>query len=77
MFKNKQNTVKSAAKHLALALFILAANTVTLQFITEIIGIYRLAAKIVTEVLFFILSWTAQRFIVFKKKYYDNMFDLA
>lgn len=68
VFKNKQNTVKSAAKYLALALFILAANTVTLQFITEIIGIDRLAAKIVTEVLFFILSWTAQRFIVFKKR---------
>jgi uncharacterized membrane protein len=57
--------LRSAAGYFALAAFILAGNTFVLQTLTGTLGIGALAAKIMTEVLFFMISWTVQKYVVF------------
>lgn len=67
VFKSKENLVKSAVQYFALAGVILAGNTCVLKLLTSAAGINPYVAKIITEILFFFVSWIVQRTIIFKK----------
>jgi len=60
--------LKSAVKYACLAICILAGNTLVLNLLVNTCGMHQLLAKIITEVMFYILSWLAQRLLVFKKR---------
>ena len=65
VFKSSKKISASAAQYFALAAVILAGNTVVLSTLSESLGINSLAAKIITELIFFIISWTVQRYLIF------------
>lgn len=66
VFHDRGGRGASAARYALLALGILAGNTLVLTALTAGAGINRYLAKLVTEALFFVLSWSAQRRFVFK-----------
>lgn len=68
VFKHQESVLKSALKYYALAICILILNTVMLTFIVENILSNKFIAKILVESILFIISWSIQRFFVFKKK---------
>jgi glycosyltransferase involved in cell wall biosynthesis len=68
VFRHKGGAVKSAAQYFTLVVVILAANTVLLSFLTDSAGINKFAAKLITELVFFTLSWIVQRFLIFRKR---------
>ncbi len=65
VFRSGKNVATSAVQYFALAAFILAGNTFVLHTMVSSLGINSMAAKILTEVLFFMISWTVQRYVVF------------
>lgn len=68
VFKNKDNIVKSALQYFLLAVMILIGNTIVLEQLVNGWGIHKMFAKILTECLFFLLSWLVQRCIIFRKR---------
>jgi len=66
VFSSKDDIYKEAVKYILLAGFILCMNTVLLTAFVSI-GINRIAAKLMTEIILFIFSMFAQKFFVFKK----------
>lgn len=68
VFRSQASVWKSALGYILLALFILAGNSTMLWLLTDIWHVHALLAKIVTEVVFFTVSWTVQHFVVFKKR---------
>ena len=68
VFKNKDSALVTGLQYFALAACILAGNTVLLSFLVNGLGANKYAAKIVTELTFFTLSWLGQRFWIFGKK---------
>ncbi|MGE4352865.1 MAG: GtrA family protein [Oscillospiraceae bacterium] len=68
VFKNKEGGVKTAAQYFALAACILGGNTIFLSYLVSGLGVNRFAAKVVTEITFFTLSYMVQRFLIFRKK---------
>ncbi len=68
VFKRKGNTLKLAASYFLLALFILAGNTLVLKMFVEVFNIESKVAKLITELIFFIISWFIQKFLIFKKR---------
>ena len=68
VFKSKGNTAKSASGYFALVAVIIILSTFVLSFFVNVCGINEFAAKILTELIFFVFSWFAQHFVVFKKK---------
>lgn len=67
VFKSGGSVVKSAARYAALAVVILAGNTLLLSLLVESFHLNQYAAKLLTELTFFALSWLAQKFFVFGK----------
>ena len=65
VFKSRTGFAKSAAQYFALAAFILAGNTIVLSTLSGTLGINSLIAKLITEVLFFAISYTVQRYVIF------------
>lgn len=65
VFRSDSNAFRSAIRYFALAAFILAGNTFVLRTLVGTFGIGRMAAKIFTEILFFMISWTVQKYVVF------------
>lgn len=68
VFKSSGSLVKSLAKYAILAACILAGNTMVLSFLSGVCGIHRMLAKIITETVFFVISWLAQKTVVFRRK---------
>jgi len=68
VFNSKDSVTKTAAQYFALAACILAGNTMLLSFFVGSLGINEYAAKILTELVFFSLSWVVQKFFIFGKK---------
>ena len=68
VFKSKGNTAKSASSYFALVAVILILSTLVLSFFVHTCNMNEFAAKIITEIIFFIFSWFLQHFVVFKKK---------
>lgn len=66
IFKSKNSGAKTAAQYFALAGLILAGNTALISFLTVTLGANPYAAKILTELTFFLLSWFVQRFVIFR-----------
>lgn len=68
VFKSDKSLVRSAIEYFLLAAAILLGNTALLGVLVSVCGINGMIAKIITEVVFFVISWSAQRFIVFRKR---------
>ncbi len=68
VFKSDASTAKSALKYFALAAFILAGNTAVLTTLVSTIGINRFVAKVITEIVFFVMSWLVQRYAIFYRE---------
>ncbi len=68
VFQSRVHIVRSVVQYVALASFILASNTFVLHLLADWLGINRYAAKLTTELLFFILSWVIQRKFIFRKR---------
>ena len=65
VFKSRTGFAKSAAQYFLLAAFILAGNTIVLSTLAGTLGINSLVAKLMTEVLFFAISYTVQKYVIF------------
>ena len=72
VFKSRTGFAKSAAQYIMLAAFILAGNTIVLSMLAGTLGINRFAAKLITEVIFFAISWTVQKYVIFFREESDN-----
>ena len=68
VFKSEKSVWKSAVQYFILAAAILAGNTLVLGMLVGLMGINQYGAKLLTELLFFIISWLMQRFFIFRKK---------
>lgn len=67
VFKSTESIAKKAAQYFLLAAVILAGNTVILSALVGA-GMNKYLAKVLTEILFFSMSWVVQKFIIFRKK---------
>lgn len=72
VFKSDSNVVHTTLQYFILASIILTGNTILLKVLVNNIGMNRYGAKLITEIIFFTLSWLIQRFIIFKKKKHNN-----
>ena len=68
VFKSNTQVAKSATQYILLAGAILIGNTFVLSLLVEQLGMNRYVAKLITELLFFAISWLMQRFVIFGKK---------
>ena len=57
----------AATEYFLLAIFILMGNTFVLELVVNYFNVNHLSAKIVTEVVFFVISWLVQKRYVFSK----------
>jgi glycosyltransferase involved in cell wall biosynthesis len=67
IFHDEENRLKSITSYAMLAGFILLLNTAILYILYDYIGLNRAIAKLITELLLFIISFTVQKFIIFSK----------
>ena len=65
VFRSRTGFARSAAQYILLAAFILAGNTIVLSTLAGTLGMNRFAAKLITEVIFFMISWTVQKYVIF------------
>ena len=65
-FQSKAHIVRSAVQYAVLAAGILIGNTIVLSILADYLGINRYAAKLITELLFFLMSWLVQRKVIFQ-----------
>ena len=68
VFRSRTGFAKSAAQYILLAAFILAGNTIVLTTLAGTLGINSLLAKLITESIFFVISWTVQKYVIFFKE---------
>jgi putative flippase GtrA len=68
VFRDKGRVLKSAVQYFALAACILVGNTLLLNYFVNSLAVNRYAAKIITEIAFFIISWLVQRFAIFNRQ---------
>lgn len=68
VFKSRGSALKTGAQYFLLASGVLAGNTALLTLLTEVLGINRYLAKLVTEITFFTASWLIQKFVIFREK---------
>ena len=68
VFKNKSNLAKTATEYFTLAVFILLINTMLVEFFINILKFNPQFAKILTEVILFIISYVIQKRFIFKNK---------
>lgn len=67
IFKSEGRLWQSALQYFVLAIFILFSNTVVLSLLVNG-GVNEYIAKLITEIMFFSMSWLVQRFVIFRKK---------
>lgn len=67
VFQSDASVGRSAVQYALLAIVILLGNTMVLGFLVDGLGVNRYAAKLITELFFFLLSWVFQRRIIFCK----------
>lgn len=72
VFKSRAGFARSALQYVLLAGFILAGNTIVLSMFVGTLGMNRLIAKLVTEIIFFAISWTVQKYVIFFKETEDE-----
>ena len=64
----KREHLKEYLSYLGLALSLFAMNTLLLSAIAEVLGVNAYLAKIITEILLFILSYFVQKHLIFSKQ---------
>ena len=67
VFKSDAKVSTSAFQYFLLAAIILIGNTVVLSTFTTTLGINSMVAKVMTEMMFFFISWTVQKYVIFYK----------
>ena len=67
----KREHLKEYLSYLGLALSLFAMNTLLLSAVVEVLGVNAYLAKIITEILLFILSYFVQKHLIFSKQ--ENM----
>lgn len=72
VFKSRTGFARSAAQYAVLAVFILAGNTLMLSMLAGTLGINSYIAKIITEITFFAISWTVQKYVIFFREEEDE-----
>lgn len=65
VFKSDKNIPKSALQYFMLVAVILIGNTIVLSTLVNTMGIGSMPAKLITEVIFFFISWTVQKYLIF------------
>ena len=68
VFKNKDSVLETGLRYFILAACILCGNTILLSCMVKYLHINKYAGKLIAEVLFFTISWLAQRFFIFSSK---------
>lgn len=68
VFQSNAHLVRSAVQYAVLAVGILVGNTVVLTFLASDLGVNRYAAKLITELFFFLMSWMVQRKVIFQEE---------
>lgn len=68
VFKNKDSVLKTGAQYFTLAACILAGNTLFLSILVNRFSINKYAGKLITEFIFFFISWSFQRYIIFRSR---------
>lgn len=68
VFKSQENLKRAAVSYFLLAAVILAGNTFLLNFLVQTFTMNRFAAKLITELTFFVLSFLVQNFLIFRKE---------
>lgn len=68
VFQSETGIAKSAMQYFLLAAAILFGNTLFLETLVNDWGMNQMTAKILVEIVFFILSWLVQRSVIFRKK---------
>ena len=68
VFRSEESITKTAPRYAALALCLLAANTLGLAALTGIFGVPALMGKLLVEVTSFAVSWLLQNRLVFRHK---------
>ena len=68
VFKSQESVAKTALQYFTLTACILAGNTMFLTFLVSELGTNQYVAKILTEIVFFSLSWFVQKFFIFGKR---------
>ena len=64
----KRENLKEYLSYLGLALSLFAMNTLLLSAVVEVLGMNAYLAKIITEILLFILSYFVQKHLIFSKQ---------
>ncbi len=72
VFRSRTGFASSALQYALLAAFIIAGNTIVLSTLVTSFGLNRLIAKIVTEIIFFAVSWTVQKYVIFYREAEDG-----
>lgn len=72
VFQSKDSVFKTSAQYFSLAALILVGNTLLLTFLANSLGINKYCAKILTEVVFFSVSWFVQKFVIFRKRHLET-----
>ena len=65
VFRSKAKVASSALQYFLLAGIILIGNTIVLSTLTGTLGINSMLAKVMTEIIFFFISWTVQKYVIF------------
>ncbi len=68
VFKNKDSLWKAALKFAVLQACIVFCNSMVLRFFVETLGIHKLLAKPMVDMIFFGLNFLFQRTVVFRRK---------
>ncbi len=68
VFCSKDHVLRSAVKYVLLAAVILLGNTVLIHFLVNSCLLGKLPAKILTEIVLFLISWLVQKTAVFRKQ---------
>lgn len=69
VFKNNDGILKTSIQYFLLAAGIMTCNTVLLSILVSVLGWNKFGAKILTELLFFTMSWIVQKHLIFRPKH--------
>ena len=68
VFRSHDSVIRTGAQYFLLAAGILCGNTFLMNWLVNMLGANKFAAKLVTEFTFFTLSWVFQKLIIFRKQ---------
>lgn len=66
VFHSRERALTAGSKYFTLALCILAGNTALLYLLTRVLPLNKYAAKLLVEMIFFLVSWHVQKVFIFK-----------